>query len=275
MEGAMESDILVSVITVVHNGEATIRDTIESVLGQTYTNLEYIIVDGLSTDKTVQIASSYAAAFKEKGIAFRIVSEKDEGIYDAMNKGISLATGAIVGLINSDDWYESDAAETVVSCYKNTGFDMMYGDLRIILLDGKSFIKKGSIKKCISSRHWNHPTTFITAETYKNFKYDTASGCADFDLIIRVRLSGAKVVVANKVLANFRMGGVSNSGGLKERMHRIKGRYKMYRKNNLSRFYIFDIVSIEIAKMILTPHLPAERKRKVNIVGNGGGVDNI
>lgn len=246
----MESDILVSIITVVYNGEATIRDTIESVLGQTYTNLEYIIVDGLSTDKTVQIASSYAAAFKEKGIAFRIVSEKDEGLYDAMNKGISLATGAIVGLINSDDWYEPAAAETVVKCYKDTGFDMMHGDLRIVLLNGKSFVKKAAIKKHISNRYWNHPATFITAETYKNFKYDSSFFYADFDLMIRIRLSGAKVVVQNKVLANFRLGGISNKSA-REIFFRIKDCYQIYKKNKLNRLYILENIVFEVGKLIL------------------------
>lgn len=100
---------LISIVTVSFNSEKTIRQTIESVLNQTYTNIEYNIVDGASTDRTVEIATQYKDDFEAKGIKYIITSEKDKGIYDAMNKGIARSHGEIVGLINSDDWYETDA----------------------------------------------------------------------------------------------------------------------------------------------------------------------
>ena len=96
--------MLVSIITVCYNSAQTIHKAIESVLNQTYSNIEYTIVDGLSKDNTMEIAESYADAFREKGYTFRIVSEKDNGIYDAMNKGIRMASGELIGMINSDDW---------------------------------------------------------------------------------------------------------------------------------------------------------------------------
>ena len=105
---------LISIITVCFNSSKTIRQTIESVLNQTYTNIEYILVDGKSTDNTVAIIEEYAPQFTAKGIVYRWVSEPDAGIYDAMNKGIKLATGEWIGIINSDDWYELDACENML-----------------------------------------------------------------------------------------------------------------------------------------------------------------
>ncbi len=98
--------LLVSIITVSYNSEKSIRRTIESVLNQTYSKIEYHIVDGLSTDNTIEIAREYDEKFAEKGIKYIISSERDNGIYDAMNKGILRSAGKIVGIINSDDWYE-------------------------------------------------------------------------------------------------------------------------------------------------------------------------
>ena len=106
--------MLVSIITVAYNSEKCIRKAIESVLNQTYPHIEYTIVDGLSKDNTVAVAKEYEEKFQEKGYTYRIVSEKDNGIYDAMNKGIRMATGELIGMINSDDWYEPIAVETAV-----------------------------------------------------------------------------------------------------------------------------------------------------------------
>ena len=105
----MEKHPLISIITVVYNGEKTIEQTITSVSEQTYKNIEYIIVDGKSTDGTMQIVSKY------KGKIAKIICEKDKGIYDAMNKGISLAKGDIIGLLNADDFYEPDAIENIAA----------------------------------------------------------------------------------------------------------------------------------------------------------------
>ena len=100
--------MLVTVITPCFNSEKTIRRTIESVLHQTYQDIEYLIIDGASTDKTVEIAKSYEEAFHGR---MHIYSEKDEGIYYAMNKGIGLAKGELIGIVNSDDYYEREAAD--------------------------------------------------------------------------------------------------------------------------------------------------------------------
>ena len=154
---------LVSIITVSYNSEKTINDTLKSVLNQTYTNIEYIIVDGLSKDGTVKIAKSYETQFREKGYTYIVISEKDKGIYDAMNKGIRMAHGQIIGIINSDDWYEKNATERAVDVYKDTNFEFFYADLRLVKGHEKN-IKKSKLSKFATSRDWNHPTTFIVKE---------------------------------------------------------------------------------------------------------------
>lgn len=241
---------LISIITVSFNSEKTIRDTIESVLNQTYDKIEYQIVDGLSTDHTVEIAESYREQFAKKGIVYSIHSEKDRGIYDAMNKGIRQATGDIVGLINSDDWYELDALQKVADYYEKMQFDMMYADVRIWKSSGNT-IKHSRIRKFITSRDWNHPTTFITKEMYNQYQYKVKNIYDDFDLVIRIRKDRHNVVVLNETLANFRFGGASNEKNLKKAIKRVKDRYEVYRCNGLSRLYIFECIAMELAKLVL------------------------
>lgn len=120
------SEPLVSIITVVFNGEKYLEQTILSVLNQTYSNIEYIIIDGGSSDATLDIINKYTDKIDYW------VSEPDSGIYDAMNKGISLATGQLIGIINSDDWYELDAVEEIVRAYKD-GSTIIYGFMRHIV----------------------------------------------------------------------------------------------------------------------------------------------
>ncbi len=243
--------ILVSIITPTYNSEKTLSQTIESVLFQTYNNIEYIIVDGLSSDRTVEIAKSYSEAFKLRNIRYTIVSEKDRGMYDALNKGIKLSSGVIVGSINSDDWYELDTVEKVVKKYLETHFDMLYGDMNVIMPSG-NMIKKGRLRKYHSSRDWNHPTTFITRCTYEQFQYKLESLYDDFDLYTRIKQAGLKIVVLNEVLANFRFGGMSTQKSIRDVITRIKARYRLYRNNGYSRLYLIECVLMELVKYILS-----------------------
>jgi glycosyltransferase involved in cell wall biosynthesis len=245
--------MLVSIITVCFNSEKTIRKTLESVLAQTYRNLEYLIIDGKSTDGTLEILESYRDAFADAGISYRVVSEPDEGIYDAMNKGIRMATGRLIGIINSDDWYEPIAVETAVNTNREEPYDLFYGDINLIRADGSIIVKRSRLDRFPSSRHWNHPTTFITKETYDDQGlYRNETVYDDFDLILRLRKAGKRVAIRNVVLANFRTGGVSNQKSLKKCVSRIKARYGYYRRNGYSRWYIFESVAMEIAKLILS-----------------------
>lgn len=242
----------VSIITVCYNSAETIRDTIESVLGQNYDGIEYLIIDGESKDDTVDIARSYQERFRERGYGYRIVSEKDAGLYDAMNKGIRLAGGALIGIINSDDWYEPEAVSTAVEAYQQEAYDMFYGDVRLIRQDGKAMIKHSRQDRFPTSRHWNHPTTFLTKETYEILGgYRNEGIHDDFDLFLRVRRAGKKIVIKNKVLANFRAGGASNDKSLSKCRKRCHDRYRCYRNNGYSRLYLLECVAIEAAKFVI------------------------
>ena len=120
------NDIKVTIITVAYNCADTIATAIESVLHQTYLNLEYLVVDGLSKDNTAEIARAYIPQFREKGMVMKVISEADKGMYDALNKGIAMATGELVGNINADDWYEPIAVEKIVELYKKENYDLAW-----------------------------------------------------------------------------------------------------------------------------------------------------
>ena len=243
-------EMVVSIITVCHNSEETIRDTINSVLNQTYPKLEYIIIDGSSTDSTVSILKEYEKVFQEKQIIYSYRSEPDKGIYDAMNKGIQMASGELIGIINSDDWYEPEAVETAVACYCKENYDLFYADLRIV--GGKrTFIKKAKNSKWVTSRYWNHPTTFIPAKVYRRYQYKTENIHDDWDLILRIRKDGARVCVKNITLANFRREGISHEKGFGRALKRAGIKYKIYRDNGYSRLYFVECFGIELMKIVL------------------------
>ena len=245
--------MLVSIVTVCFNSEKTIRQTIESVLSQDYKNIEYLIIDGCSKDNTIAVAEEYAEKFAAKGYTYKIVSEKDRGIYDAMNKGIRLASGELIGLINSDDWYEPKAVSTAVKAYEQEPYDMFYADINLIKNDGSIIVKHSKLDRFPTSRHWNHPTTFITKKTYEELGVYRNDGIHDdFDLVLRIRKAGKKVVIKNVVLANFRVGGASNDKELKKCIQRCKDRYACYHNNGYSKLYWIECIAIEVAKYILS-----------------------
>lgn len=241
---------LISVITVTLNSEKTVAKAIESVLNQTYDRVEYIIMDGGSTDSTVQIAEEYKERFAAKGYELKIVSESDRGMYDALNKGVALANGDVIGQINSDDWYEPIALETVANKFMDDPFDLFWSDLRILKKTG-NIIKKARIRKVVSTKDWNHPTTFIRAEVYKNNPYSLISMYDDFELILRLRKQGVKMAVENMVLANFVFGGMSTQKDFKDTLKRIKLSCNNYKINGYGLPYFIDRVVIEMAKFIL------------------------
>lgn len=243
----------VSIITVCFNSEKTIGKTMASVLNQSYRDLEYIIVDGKSSDGTLAVVRSFAEKFAAAGIALRVISEKDHGIYDAMNKGIRMAAGEIIGIINSDDWYEPHAVETVVQTYRETGFDMFYANLNLVRKNGSVIVKRSRHDRYPSTRNWNHPTTFITKKTYEDVGLFRCKGLYDdFDLVLRIRRAGKKMVIKNEVLANFRTGGVSTEKSLKKCLLRCKDRYRCYRDNGYGRIYAIECYLMEFAKLIIS-----------------------
>lgn len=240
-----------SIVTPVYNGEATIARTIQSVLDQTVLPYEYNIVDGGSTDRTVEICNLYREQFEEKGIRYQVISEKDHGIYDGMNKGIRRSSGDFIGIINADDWYEPAALETMQKLYADTHFDMAYADIR--MHNGEhSFIKKASNPKFVSSRTWNHPTQFTSREIYQKKLYRNQSVFDDLDMLLWIHRNGYHIEVVNKVLANFTMGGASNNEKKwSEIRKRIRLKSEIYRENRYSWIYMLDAAAVEIAKKLL------------------------
>lgn len=207
-------DIKVSIITVCYNSEKTIERTIKSVLDQTYKNIEYLIIDGASTDGTMDIVNPYRAVFGER---LKVVSEKDDGIYFAMNKGIDLSTGELIGIINSDDWYEKDAVEKVIRAYEadhDNKYTVYYGKTAIVQ-DGKVIQISMSDHNRLEEKMISHPSCFVTKEAYTklgayNTKYVSV---ADYDLMLRYKRTGkVSFVPLDAHIANFTMGGMSSTG---------------------------------------------------------------
>jgi len=239
----------ISIITASFNSEKTIKDTIESVLNQTRPPLEYFIMDGGSEDRTVAIAESYRSKFQCKGIKYTVISEIDNGVYDAMNKGILLSSGDLIGMINSDDWYEADALYVAAETYSKTGYDMMFGDLRVHMR-GRSFVKKAKITRWVTSRNWNHPTTFTCRSIYNDNLFPCRSLYDDFNLYIKLLREKRNIVIASCVVANYRLGGLSNVGSFRKAYDRMITRYRIYRGNGYSWLYMFECLLTESAKVL-------------------------
>ncbi len=210
------SNVKISIITVCFNSQATIRDTIESVINQTYPNIEYIIVDGASTDNTLAIIDEYKANVSA------LISEPDEGIYDAMNKGVALATGDFVGILNSDDLFINNNVikELVEFLCKNPGLDGSYADLVFVKRDNINVVTRMYSSKIFSPAKIRfgimcpHPTLYVRKGLYERLGYyDTRYLiAADFELITRFIMRGANMARFAAVMVKMREGGISTSG---------------------------------------------------------------
>jgi glycosyltransferase involved in cell wall biosynthesis len=208
-------------------------------------------MDGLSSDSTVELAESYRGSFEARGITYIVRSEKDNGMYDAINKGIRLASGEIVGNINSDDWYEKDAVEKAVKFFAKTDCDFMYADLRMVRPDGTTFLKRSKKTRIATSRGWNHPTQFAKRQLYLDNPYKCESLHDDFDLLLRVKKQHYRIGILNETLANFTMEGISHERSISKNIARGRARYRIYRNNGYSRLYFLECFMIEAAKFIL------------------------
>jgi len=207
----------VSIITVSYNSAETIRDTIESVLEQSYKDIEYIIVDGNSKDETMAIVTSYGDKVT------KVLSEPDKGIYDAMNKGVALATGDIIGILNSDDFYETNnAIEDIVDHFKaNIEAEVVFGDVVFVEPSNlNKIVRYYSSKKFKAAKlrfGWMppHPATFIKKSVYDQYGLYKLGYkiSADYEMFVRL-LMVAKVKFAriDKVIVRMRSGGASTDG---------------------------------------------------------------
>lgn len=246
----------ISIVTVSFNGAGEVGKTIDSVLRQELKfpgdSIEYWIIDGKSTDGTVDVALTYSNRMQEKGIAYHVLSETDHGIYDGMNKGARLSTGDMIGFLNCGDTYEADTLAKVLKSFREQNCDILVGNLRIYKSNGNSFIKKSRLRKYQTSRDWNHPTTFVRTELMQSNPFLNKGIHDDYGFYLKMVRQGRKIICVNEVLANFYMGGVSNKKSLKMAIKRVKDRYfYCYRNNGYSRWYLFECVAIEAAKMIL------------------------
>lgn len=235
----------VSIITVVYNGVKTIEDCIKSVAGQTYSNIEHIIIDGGSTDGTLDIITKY----KDK-IAY-IICEPDNGIYDAMNKGLRLATGDIIGILNSDDMYaDNSVLACVASVFANSSVDICYGDLvyvdKVDLNKVVRYWRSCDYKDGLFKKGWvpAHPTFFVRRtvhEKYGNFDLNY-SLAADFELMMRfLDKYKAKSVYTPKVLVKMRVGGATNKK-IYNIIKQNKEIYRALRKNGVTITPFFFVI---------------------------------
>ena len=244
----------VSLITVSYNSARTIRDTLVSVQKQTYKDIEYIVVDGHSADGTVEIVKQFLDSAKDasqdsakdvsqdamqdsakdamqdsskdasqgsaKGVVTKFLCEKDKGIYDAMNKGLALATGDIIGVLNSDDFYcSNDVIENVVRAFQENETDCLYGDLNYVdPIDTSKIVRKwrsGAYLRENFLKGWMppHPTFFVKKSCYDSFgTFDTQfKSAADYELMLRFLFKEwCSAQHLPKVMIHMRAGGVSN-----------------------------------------------------------------
>jgi len=195
-----------SIITVCFNSEKTIERTISSVLEQSYQHIEYIIVDGGSKDDTSDIIGKYRDEIDH------VITEPDRGPFDAMNKGIRASSGKLIGILNSDDWYEPDTLEFIADAYAKS-------DARTVFHGLCKYIDGDTEGKILSYHHEvlpihsiAHPTCFIPAVLYEEFGlYDTSYKIAsDYELLLRLYEAGVNFHRIERVLANFRSGGITS-----------------------------------------------------------------
>jgi glycosyltransferase involved in cell wall biosynthesis len=205
-------DIRVSLITVTYNAESTIERCIRSVIAQNYQNIEYIVIDGASTDSTLQIINRYAQNIQI------IISEPDKGMYDALNKGIKLATGDITGILNADDYFASDdILADVATAFMHTNTDILYGNLDFVDVN-ETIIRKWRTKAYKRGDFdWGwmpaHPTFYCRKSLFNKLGfYSLEHGtAADYELMLRfMHKTNVNAYFLDKIMVKMQSGGMSN-----------------------------------------------------------------
>ena len=238
----------ISIITATYNSGKTLRDTIESVLSQNCTDWQHVIVDGGSKDNTIDIIREYEPLYQGR---LKWISERDRGLYDAMNKGIAMADGDIIGILNSDDFYSSrDVLSQVKQTLENSDLDAIYGDIH--------FVDDDDLKTCVryySSKHFRrwkmkmgyqpaHPSFYCKKEIYDNYgAFDIAFKVAsDFENMLRfIYINRIKTRYLDLDFVTMRTGGASTSG-LQSHRRIISDHYRAFKKHGLVSGYILDFV---------------------------------
>ena len=233
----------ISIITACFNSETTIRDTLESIKYQIYTNIEYIIIDGGSTDNTLKILDEY------RGIITVLVSEQDKGLYDAMNKGIIFASGDVIGILNSDDLYQdSKVIKDVMDEFNNNSeLDILYGNLVYVKSDETNKVIRNWISKKYYSQFFEngnvppHPSLFLRRKVYNQaglFDLDFRIA-ADYEFMLRIyKKNNFNSKYLNRLIVRMRLGGASNNS-ISSIFHQNKEVLKAWKKNKLKpTFYL-------------------------------------
>lgn len=239
---------LISVVTICYNSEKTIETAINSMLSQTYKNYEYVIIDGLSQDRTLDIISNYKEAFGNKLV---VVSEKDNGIYNAINKGINKCSGEIIGILNSDDYYSPNTLESVAKKYEHENYPLIVinGDLARVSEDGKDvFTYRFKEQQVENKEFFGHPSMFVAKAVYNKIGlYDeTYKYAADGDWQYRAHEdSEVRYVLSHEVYNHMRQGGATDNLKLcgkwfKERV-RMK---KAHNKGSTFSIYLSEIIAL-------------------------------
>ena len=229
----------ISVITATYNSAATVKDTLTCIRQQDYPDIEHIIVDGCSTDSTLDIVAGFSHVKK-------VISEKDKGIYDAMNKGIRQATGEVVGILNSDDVYSDvSVLSSVASAFADPAVMTVYADLQYVYPDDLNRIQRtwrsGEFKKRNFYYGWMppHPTFFVRKEIYERgglFNLDLRSA-ADYELMLRILVKmEIPAYYLPRVIVKMRAGGMSNAS-LGNRLHANKEDRLAWKLNNLKPYF--------------------------------------
>lgn len=230
----------ISLITATYNSAETVRDTLQSVLNQTFKDIDYIIIDGNSKDNTMDIVKEFEPKFEGR---LRWVSEKDKGIYDAMNKGVRMAQGDIVGILNSDDFFASnDVLEKVNAAFtENPAIDGVYADVRYVdwnntgktvrMFSGKDFTRE----KLCWGKMPPHPSFYVKRECYDKFGLYSLDYpiCADYDMFVKmIWIGNINTLYINDVFVNMRSGGTS-SNGIKVHRKIMRERMRCVREHNM------------------------------------------
>lgn len=235
----------ISIITITFNSEKTLQRTIDSVCSQEYPELEYIIVDGASEDGTVDVIN------RNKDKITKWISEPDNGISDAFNKGISMATGELIGIINSDDMLAPQALKILAENYDES-IDVYCGNQENLNeKTGRRYVGKPTLHPDFKGMNSIcHPATFVSRKAYEKFGvFDVSCRYAmDCDLLMRFDRSGAKIIHIDETLAVFTMGGITFTKFTRDRLDEI---IRVYRKNGASDSDIFRFRIIRLLKNIL------------------------
>lgn len=230
----------ISIVTVVRNGSGTISRALASLVMQGSGDFESVVVDGASTDGTLDIVAEYKARLAAKGLTLSVVSEPDNGIYDAMNKGIARCQGEIIGTLNADDWYEADALDRIhaaAAAHPDAG--VIYGALRQVLEDGQEVVARRynfdyllTAKEPAVYSAAQHPACFVRRAVYQRIGvYDTSFRiAADYDFLLRAKRMGVGFLAVDAVIATFTLGGAS---GRQSESDNLDERWRARHQNGL------------------------------------------